>query len=376
MRIALLSRRFDPAGGGTERDLMVTAGILARAGHRIVIYADEVRASIPDLEVRRVGGRALPRSLAMARFAYAAPAAARRDGAELVLSFARTIGADLLRSGGGAHVSYVRESRRWRGAPRALAMRVAPYHRVQMLVERLGFRSRSLKRVIAVSQMVADDLALTFGIPAQKMVTLYNGVNLEHFKPAPGPAVRSEIRIQFGIPRAAALAVFVGNGFARKGLRTVLAAWEGLRGDPYLIVVGNDRARGSFERRAMRLGIASRVIFAGARPDVVRFFQAADLLAFPSLFEPFGNVALEAMACGIPAVTSAWCGVAEVMPPELQATVVDNPSDEIEVAIRLGVTLKERETLAPIALAVARQFTWARHARELDEIIESVKREL
>ncbi|HUY26553.1 MAG TPA: glycosyltransferase family 4 protein [Candidatus Binataceae bacterium] len=376
MRIALLSRRFDPAGGGTERDLTVTAGILARAGHRVVIYADEIRATIPEFEVRRVGGRSLPRSLAMARFAYAAPAAARRDGAELVLSFARTIGADILRSGGGAHVSYMRASRLWRGAPRALAMRIAPYHRAQMLVERLGFRSRSLRRVIAVSQMVADDLMLTFGIAARQMVTLYNGVDLEHFKPAPGPPVRSEIRIQFGVPRSAELAVFVGNGFARKGLRALLAAWKGLSGDPYLIVIGSDRTRGSFERRARRLGIAPRVIFAGARPDVVRFFQAADLLAFPSLFEPFGNVALEAMACGIAAVTSASCGVAEVMPPELQATVVGNPSDESEVAVRLGVTLKERAALAPIALGVARQFTWARHARGLDAIIESVKREL
>ena len=371
MRIALLARRFDPAGGGTERDLMVTAGMLARAGHQITVYADEVRASAAGVEVRRIGASGLPRSIALVRFAYAAPAAARRDGAELVLSFARTIGADILRSGGGAHVSYVRAARLWRGTIRARAMFLSPYHRAQMIVERMGFRSPALRRVIAVSNLVRDDLVRSFGISAQRVVTMYNGVDLERFTPAASPSTRAEIRMRYGIPAGAALIAFVGNGFARKGLGTLLEAIPGLANDPYLIVVGSDRARAAYERRAARFGIRSRVIFAGAQPNAENFFQAADAFAFPSLFEPFGNVALEAMACGVPALTSASCGVAELMPPELQSAVVENPADANEVTLRLGAVLAARAALGPIALAVARQFTWQRHERELLAIIES-----
>jgi UDP-glucose:(heptosyl)LPS alpha-1,3-glucosyltransferase len=376
MRIAILSRRFDPAGGGTERDLMVTAAILARAGHKITIYADEIRASASELEIRRVGGAPLPRSIALVRFAYGAPAAARRDGAELVLSFARTIGADILRSGGGAHVSYLRAARRWRGTAGALAMRMAPYHRAQMIVERLGFKAPALRRVIAVSNLVRDDLIATFGIPARRAVTLYNGVDLERFRPAASAAIRSQIRLHYRIPASAPLIVFVGNGFARKGLGPLLKAIPGLPNDPYLMVVGNDRAIAACQRLVMRLGIRSRVVFAGAQPNAENFFQAADAFAFPSLFEPFGNVALEAMACGIPALTSAACGVAELMPPALQSTVVRHPTDPDEVRTRLGAMLEARAALGPIALAAARQFTWERHARELLAIIESVAREL
>jgi UDP-glucose:(heptosyl)LPS alpha-1,3-glucosyltransferase len=372
MRIALLARRFDPAGGGTERDLMVTAEILARAGHQITVYADEIRAREPNVEVRRVGGGALPRAIALMRFAYAAPAVARRDGAELLLSFARTIGADILRSGGGAHVSYVRAAHLWRGTMRAQAMRLAPYHRAQMIVERRGFRSPRLKRVIAVSGLVRDDLVRTFGISRQRVTTLYNGVDLERFRPAATLSTRAEIRMRYGIPTEAVLIAFAGNGFARKGLGALLEAMPGLANDPYLIVVGNDRARTAFERRASRLGIQHRVIFVGGAPNVEQFFQAADAFAFPSLFEPFGNVALEAMACGIPALTSAACGVAELMPPAMQSAVVENAADVNEVTIRLGAMLASREALAPIALAAARQFTWQRHERELLAIIESV----
>lgn len=376
MRVAILSRRFDPTGGGTERDLMVTAAILARAGHKITVYADEIRASASELEVRRVGGAPLPRSIAMARFAYGAPAAARRDGADLVLSFARTIGADILRSGGGAHVSYLRAARLWRGTAGALAMRIAPYHRAQMIVERLGFKAPALRRVVAVSNIVRDDLIATFGIPARRAVTLYNGVDLERFKPAASTAIRSRIRLHYRIPESAPLIVFVGNGFARKGLGPLLKAIPGLANDPYLMVVGNDRAIAASQRLVMRLGIRGRVVFAGAQPNAENFFQAADAFAFPSLFEPFGNVALEAMACGIPALTSAACGVAELMPPELQSTVVQHPADPDEVRTRLGAMLEARAALGPIALAAARQFTWERHARELLAIIESVAGEL
>jgi UDP-glucose:(heptosyl)LPS alpha-1,3-glucosyltransferase len=375
MRLALLTRRFDPAGGGTERDLMITAGILTRAGHRITIYADEVRASTPGVEVRRIGGAPLPRALALMRFAYAAPAAARRDGADLVLSFARTIGADILRSGGGAHASYVRAARLWRGSLRAGAMRFAPYHRAQMIVERRGFRSPALKCVIAVSNLVRDDLVRSFGISPQRAVTLYNGVDLDRFKRAVSSSTSAEIRMRYGVPAAVPLIVFVGNGFARKGLGALLEAMPGLANDPYLIVAGNDRSRTAYERRAARLGIQRRVIFAGAVRNPEQFFQAADALAFPSLFEPFGNVALEAMACGIPALTSVACGVAELMPPELQSAVVENPADANEVTIRLGAMLAARAALAPIALATARQFTWERHERELLATIESVARE-
>src|SRR5689334_3109296 len=108
MRIALLSRRFDSDGGGTERDLLVTARSLIEGGHSVTIYASEIRAGAGDFKLKRIAGFGLGRAASLLRFAYAAPAVAREDGADLVLSFARAVGADVMRSGGGAHVSYLR----------------------------------------------------------------------------------------------------------------------------------------------------------------------------------------------------------------------------------------------------------------------------
>src|SRR5438477_11538875 len=100
MRIALLTRRYDPVGGGTERDLTITAQCLQRGGHEISIYADEIRGETGGIAIHRVGNLKLPRTLAFIRFAYAAASMARRRGADLTLSFARVANANVLRSGG------------------------------------------------------------------------------------------------------------------------------------------------------------------------------------------------------------------------------------------------------------------------------------
>ncbi len=372
MRIAILTRRFDSAGGGTERDLIVTAQGLSAAGHQITIFADEIRAATGDWDVHRVGaGPRLGRALSLLRFAWTAAPAARRAGAELVLSFARCVGADVMRSGGGAHASYIRAARKWRGAPGAFAMRISPYHQVQMLVERQAFRSPGLKRAIAVSNFVRDDLIREFGLAPEKAVTIYNGVDLDRFRPAADPSERAAIRQKFAVPASARVIVFVGNGFARKGLGFLIEAWPLLAGGAFLLVVGADRAAGKFARRARALNVGARVVFAGPQPNVEAIFHAADAFAMPSLFEPFGNVVMEAMASGLPVMTSASSGVAELVPPSMRGFRVENPDDVGEVALRLGALFDAPASVGAEARETAAKFTWTRYANELNALIES-----
>jgi UDP-glucose:(heptosyl)LPS alpha-1,3-glucosyltransferase len=372
MRIALLARRFDPKGGGTERDLILTAECLRRGGHQVAVYADQIRAETTALTVHRVGTVPLPRTLAFIRFAVAAAPLARRHGTDLVLSFARVTSADVLRSGGSAHVSYLRAVARWRGEVSALRMRLAPYHRAQIVVERLGFTSSKLRAALAVSELVRRDLIEQFRLPAARVTTIYNGVDLQLFHPESDSGARNRIRAQSRIPADAELVLFVGNGFARKGLEFLIDAVAKVKSTPYLMVIGNDSAATSFQRRTQRRGIAERVIFAGAQPAVAEFFKAGDVLALPSLFEPFGNVALEAMACGRPALLSAQCGVAELLPEELRDYVVANPADPAEIASKLERLLRTANDLRPIARAAASRFTWEKHELELNRFIDSV----
>lgn len=372
MRIGLISRRFDPAGGGTERDLIITARILLAAGHRVTIYAAEVREPSNEFEVRPVATPPLGRAASLWWFARRAGDAARRDGADLVLSFARILDADIIRSGGGLHASYVDSARRWRTGIGAATMRLSPYHRVQIAIERHGFTSPRLKRAIAVSNFVRDDLAAKLALDRTHLATIYNGVDLSRFKPVPDRAVRDAIRRELGIPQQARAVAFVGNGFARKGLHFLIDAWRALDSDAWLIVAGNDRSTRAYQNFAARRGVANRIRFVGAQPDVPRMLSAMDALALPSLFEPFGNVVLEAMASGLPVLASTSCGAAEVIPPSMREFIVRNPDDVGELVGRVRALIAAAPDCAKIARAAAEQFTWERYGVELLALLDKL----
>ncbi len=373
MRIALITRRFDPAGGGTERDLIVTAEWLRAGGHDVTIFAEDVRGGSSEWKIRRVGGFAPGRALSLLRFAYSAVPAARRDGAELVLSFARVVGADVLRSGGSAHVSYLRAARKWRSATTVALMRVRPYHRVQMLVERRGFASRALRKVIAVSNLVKDDIVREFGVDPRKIVTLYNGVDFDTFRPAASDEDRKAVRSQFKIPGDVPLVIFVGNGFARKGLPFLLDAWPLLNRRAHLLVVGNDRDLAGYRQRVSELHIDQQVVFAGAQPNAASLMHAADALALPSLFEPFGNVIVEAMASGLPVMSSVFCGASEVLPASMRPFCLDDPTNAGEIAMRLEMLLDAARALRDEARVAAERFTWHRYGTDLNALIETMR---
>jgi UDP-glucose:(heptosyl)LPS alpha-1,3-glucosyltransferase len=373
MRVALISRVFDTAGGGTERDLLVTAQILAAAGHQVTIYATQIRSQHQGLEVRCVAVPPLGRAIGLFWFATRVARIARHEGAELVLSFARIVGADILRSGGSAHSSYVRAARRWQSIAAAAAMHLSPYHRVQIAIERAGYASPGLRLVIAVSEFVRRDLLATFSLNPAKVISLYNGVDLERLVPNRDPLLRNAIRREFKIPPGVPAVAFVGNGFARKGLGYLLEAWTLAEPHSCLIVAGTDRLLNSYRRRVRELGLQGRVIFTGASACVARLFKAVDGVALPSLFEPFGNVILEAMAAGLPVLCSKACGAAEIVPRELSELVVEDPANIGELVRQVNLLLRIGDVALP-ARSTAEHYTWELYGTELLRLITSEAR--
>ncbi len=212
-----------------------------------------------------------------------------------------------------------------------------------------------------------------FALAPSKVITLYNGVDLTRFAPNRDKSLARKIRREFRIPEDWHAVAFVGHGFARKGLRFLLEAWPLVNSQACLVVAGSDRAAAAYRRRAIQLDIGDRVIFIGARADVEHLFAAVDALALPSLFEPFGNVVMEAMAAGLPALCSRLTGAAELMPYELRELVIDDPTDIGELASRVNLLLHLGGDVSKVARAAAEQYTWQRYGMELLEIISGAR---
>jgi UDP-glucose:(heptosyl)LPS alpha-1,3-glucosyltransferase len=371
MRVGMLVRRFDPAGGGTERDFAAAAQCLARAGYEVRIYAARAAAaSWQKIAVRRLPVPLFPRSLEVLGFGLLADRFARREGAVITISFGRTVDSNLVRCEGGAHAAYLEAARQWEGSAASRVRALSPYHGAQCRMEARGFQSPRLKLVLAISRMVAQDLERRFALPRYKIETLYNGVEHQRFNAAPGAGLRDDTRRTLGVDLSSRVVLFIGNGFARKGLGKLLEAWPLCANQTHLLVAGEGRALEKYREMARRLRVERRVKFLGKRDDVAGLLAAADVLALPSLFEAFGNVVLEGMAAGLPVLTSVRCGAAEVLPPQLQPFLVHNPMDPGEIARRLDELMGAPRELGAIAREAAAKFTWQRYG---DRLVECVK---
>jgi UDP-glucose:(heptosyl)LPS alpha-1,3-glucosyltransferase len=183
------------------------------------------------------------------------------------------------------------------------------------------FASSRLRAVICNSRMVKEEIRVHYGVAGDKLHVIYNGVDLEAFH----PRLRSErvaSRVRLGIAADAMVYLFVGSGFERKGLPQLLHALTGL-GKAELIIVGQDKRIGAMQGLAARLGLTGRVHFAGAQDDVKPWYGMADCFVLPSLYDPFPNAALEAMAAGLPVITSTQCGAAECIESGHNGAVCD-----------------------------------------------------
>jgi UDP-glucose:(heptosyl)LPS alpha-1,3-glucosyltransferase len=365
MRLALVIERFEPDGGGAEGIAWNVAHGLARAGDDVRVVARTARDT-PAVYVQRVRVPSAWQPLRVIAFSRAAARAVAGADLDCVLSFARTGRQDVYRAGGGSHADYL--GRRYGRLERL--WRLSPRHAVLLAAERRIFRDPR-QRVVCNSQMVQAEIQHRYGVPDERLAVVHNGVDLERFHPRHRAAAGVPLRRELG-GGAEPVWLFAGSGFARKGLDTALRALaSGGSENARLWVAGRDEPA-PWRRLARRLGVGGRVHFLGYRSDIAALYAAADVLLLPSRYDAFANVCLEAAAAGLPVVTSAAAGAAELL--RALGGVVEDPEDVAGFSAALDrladPALRERRGAAARRLAEA--YSWDRHVAALRKQLRKV----
>jgi glycosyltransferase involved in cell wall biosynthesis len=224
---------------------------------------------------------------------------------------------------------------------------------------------REAKLVVAVSEKIKQEL-VEIGIPSDRIRVILNGVDLQEF--SPGCFKRNSL----GLPEEVTLALFVGDiRSPRKNLDTVLHAL--VQVPIHLAVVGSTE-RSPYPQMATKLGLENRVRFLGYRLDIAEIMKAVDLFVFPSHYEPFGMVVSEAMAAGLPVITAATTGVAEIITPE--CGIVLTNSEDIhaltEALKKLTDNGSMRIKMGQVGRLIAEQHSWESKAQNYIDLFEEL----
>ena len=311
MRVVLIRQRYRP-DGGAERFVARAAQALSAQGVEITLLTRDWPKGAGDMQIERCNPRYIGSIWRDLGFALCACRRVRALGADLIQSHERMACADIFRAGDGLHRSWLAQRRRTTGLLGRLRLRLNPYHLYAQAAETKALTHPGLRAVICGSRMVRDEIAQAFPQTADRLVVLYNGVDTRHFHPDVKTA-RNAVRPRYGIPFDSMIFVFVGSGFYRKGLAGAMQAVARLPASAGLLVVGQDRREARYRRLGRTLGIEDRLWFAGRQTDPRPFYGAADAFILPALYDPSPNVVLEAMACGLPVVTSRSAGTSELL---------------------------------------------------------------
>lgn len=349
MKLAIIRRRYTPYGGA-ERFIERLVPRLGERGIATTIIAE--KWTPPDANgapcVIEARARGWTRAARFRSFGENVARVLAENHFDLVQTHERLTGADIYRAGDGVHAAWIarqeRESPGWRSA----WLRSDPYHRAVIETER-RMASDDRLHVVANSALVMDELHRLLGIPHERLTLIPNGVDTAHFAPATAEQ-RARCREAWNLPPDAPVACFVGSGFARKGAFRLVEAMRHLP-EVSLLVCGRDKAAAALESAARKSGAGARIRLTGPLDDVRAVLHAADVFVLPSLYDPSPNAALEALACGLPVVTTDDVGGARELAQAGAGFVCTRDPEDIAAAVGRAVDADNRAAMS-------------RHARE------------
>jgi glycosyltransferase involved in cell wall biosynthesis len=355
--------------GGQER---AAAEVLSRVARRVPVTVIACECDLGDAPVTWVPVRT-PRRPSVLRswaFARAARTAERRANCTVTNSIgAAAIDADVIT----AQFCQAAFTARFGGLRGGSGLR-AVYQRFAQsrftADERRAYASPRLARVIAVSEGTARELQEFYAVPRERIAVIPNGVDGRVFRPASDAAAKRALRERLALPDSAFIALFVGGDWERKGVRDAIAAVAGVR-DAWLVVLGTGDVA-AMRAHAVRQGADARVLFPGPSPAPQDWYAACDAFVFPSRYEAFSLVTLEAAASGLPIVAHAINGTEELVHDDENGWLVPIGVDALRAKIEL---LRDdparRARMSAAAAASARRYDWDRIAAEQFAVFEA-----
>lgn len=377
MKIAFVIYNYSESKGGVERYAYDLARYLIRDGNEIHIFCHNAEQTGNDLTFHIVPAPGFFSSLKYLSFASNVAGMLKTNKFDIIHGFGRTYSQDIYRVGSGCHWEYLKHQHPSMSNIFGRALQyLNPRNQIIMRLEKRSFGPGGWKKIICISNKVKEEIQRYYRIPDRDIRVIYNGIDLERFNTGNREKYRSEIRSKLGLTENEIVLLFVGSGFERKGLRYAiegLAAVASRKGGVTpplrLLVIGKGNIN-KYQALSQKYGMKKQVLFIGTQSRIEQYYAASDIFLFPTLYEPFGTVCLEAMASGLPVITTRIAGASEIMANSIDSFIIDQPSDTGAIAEKVVFLLDRvwRENMGRAASVSASKYSFENNFRQVKEV--------
>lgn len=382
MNVALCYESVLPARGGAETYIGDLARRLAADGHEVHLYACRWDAtSLPAATVfHQLDVPKGPRFLGPWRFGAAVEKAVAAHRHDVSVGFDKTWGQDVLYPQGGLHAASAEHNRRKFANPavRFVASAAKWFDLAAWSfakLERKQYLGESKSTVIVNSRMVQRHFAEFYGIGPDRTRVVHSAIDPGRFAAADRPARRFAERHRWEVANDLPVGLFVAMNYRLKGLTPLIRAAATVPKDrPFKLAVVGHPKFGKYLRLAQSLGVADRFLFLGHRNDPKDSYFAADFLVHPTFYDPCSLVALEALACGLPVITTKFNGASELLDVPANGLVIDDPHNALALGTAIATVLDptHRATARESARTAAARWTFEQHYQALLAVFREV----
>jgi len=236
---------------------------------------------------------------------------------DVLMSLERVWDCHVYRAGDGVHRAWLNRRRKFEVPLQRFIRGLNRKHHDILQLEEALFTNRGAGRVIVNSHMVKSEIVDLYHYPADKIDIVQNGVPLEKFRF--DPEVREKSRTELKLKPDQIALLFAGSGWERKGLLFAIEAMQLCKNRKMRLLVAGRGNKRSYKSK--------RVQFLGEVSDLVRLYAAADIFILPTIYDPFSNACLEALACGLPVITTRANGFSEIIEDGVHGSIVDCAND-------------------------------------------------
>jgi UDP-glucose:(heptosyl)LPS alpha-1,3-glucosyltransferase len=348
LRIAIVLERFLPSTGG-QNYFSGLVKELAKRGHDVHVFATEIEETPgPHYTMHLIPAFRYPRSLRLISFVLNSARVINRYDFDIIHEVMESLTMNVFNPHGGVEKAYLIQefasiNNRMYYFLRLIKRYLSLRHYIALWIQKKQFQMRRAKKIIAISTMVKNDMIQYYKVPEEKIEVVFNCVDTNRFHPRNRDIYRRSVRTLLKIDDNVVILLFAGHNYRLKGLESLLGAVSVLKErvphpSLHLLITGRGQIA-RYKRIARRLGVLDLTTFLGPVKDIEQFYGASDIYVHPTFYDSCSLTVLEALASGIPVITTRFNGAADVIISDEGGKVLHDPKDVKTLAEAIAVFL-------------------------------------